>query len=305
MDTDPDRWFTDLISKDFRQQHRVEEVLYSGKTKYQSAQVFRAATLGVCLALDGKIQSSERDEFIYHEGLVQPAMVAHPRPACVFIAGGGEGATLREALRHRSVSHALLVDIDAEVTALSHKYLPGLSAGAFEDPRAEVLHTDARACLENSPDKYDVIILDLPDPIEGGPAYRLFTQEFYRTVSDRLNEGGIVAVQAGAASVTDLLNLSAVYNTLRSVFPIVAVGAAHIPCFGGPWGFCFASHQHNPARLTPTAVDKIIAARGLAGLRFYDGLTHRGMFSLPRYVRDALAGQRRLITDAKPLYLYS
>jgi spermidine synthase len=305
MDTDPDRWFTDVINKDFRQQHRLEAVLYSGRTKYQSVQVVRAANLGVCLALDGKIQSSERDEFIYHEGLVQPAMVAHPRPEFVFIAGGGEGATLREALRHRSVKKAVLVDIDGEVTALSRRYLPGLSAGAFDDSRAKVHHADAREYLENSPDKYDIIIIDLPDPIEEGPAYRLFTVEFYRTVGDRLTDDGIISVQAGSASLTELLNLTAVANTLRSVFPIVAVGVTHVPCFGGPWGFCFASNKHDPPPHAPAEVDRLIASRGLAGLRFYDGLTHLGMFTLPRYVRDALAGQRRLITDANPLYLYA
>jgi spermidine synthase len=305
MDTDPDKWFTDVINKDFRQQYRLEEVLYSGRTEYQSIEVFRAAGLGLCLALDGKIQSSERDESVYHEGLVQPAMVAHPRPEAVFIAGGGEGATLREALRHNSVKRAVLVDIDGEVTALSRKYLPGLSAGAFEDPRTEVHHADARDYLEKSPQKYDVFIIDLPDPIEEGPAYRLFTQEFYRTVSARLNKGGIVAVQAGSASLTELLNLSAVYSTLKSVFPVVAAGVTHIPCFGGPWGFCFASPKHDPARLTPVGVDRLIAARGLSSLSFYDGLTHLGMFTLPRYVREALAGQRRLITDDHPLYLYS
>ena len=305
MDTDPDKWFTDIINKDFRQQHRLEAELYSGRTKYQSVRVFRAARLGLCLALDGKIQSSERDEFIYHEGLVQPAMLAHPRPETVFIAGGGEGATLREALRHETVKRALLVEIDEEVTALSQKYLPGLSGGAFKDERAEVRHTDARAFLEKSKDKWDIMILDLPDPIEKGPAYLLFTQEFYRLALDRLTPDGIIAVQAGSASLTELLNLSAVNNTLKSVFPIVTTAVAHLPCFGGPWGFCFASRQHDPARLTPAAVEKRIAAMGLAGLRFYDGPTHRGMFTLPRYVREALAAQLRVITDADPLYLYA
>jgi spermidine synthase len=305
MDTDPDRWFTDVINKDFRQQHRLEEELYAGRTQYQSVRVFRAARLGVCLALDGKIQSSERDEFIYHEGLVQPAMLAHPRPESVFIAGGGEGATLREALRHATVKKAVLVDIDAEVTDLSRRYLPGHASGAFEDPRAEVQHTDARLYLENSREKWDVIIIDLPDPMEEGPAYRLFTREFYHIVNERLSDDGIVAVQAGSASLTEFLNLTAVNNTLKSVFPIVTAGVAHMPCFGSPWGFCFASRRRDPSRLTPTGVDKRIAARGLSGLRFYDGPTHRGMFNLPRYVREALAGQRRIITDADPLYFYS
>jgi spermidine synthase len=303
MDADPDKWLIDEVNKDFRQLYRLEEVLYSGRTKYQSVRIIRTPAFGVCLVLDGKIQSSERDEFIYHEALVQPAMVAHPRPETVFIAGGGEGATLREALRHPTVKRAVMVEIDAEVVALSRKYLPGHGRAAFEDPRAELHHADARKYLEKSTDKFDIIIIDLPDPLEGGPAYRLFTGEFYRTVNERLAEDGLIAVQAGSALLTELLNLSAVNNTLKTVFPVVAAGAAHVPVFGAPWGFCFASREHDPSRLTADRVDEIIAGRGLAGLKFYDGLTHRGMFALPRYVRDALAGQRRVITDADPLYL--
>jgi spermidine synthase len=305
MDTDPDKWFTDVVDKDFRQLYRLEAVLYSGRTRYQSVQIIRAAKFGLCLTLDGKIQSSERDEFIYHEGLVQPAMVAHPRPETVFIAGGGEGATLREALRHPTVRKAVMVEIDGEVTDLSRRYLPGHSGGAFEDPRTELHHADAREYLENSRDKYDIVIIDLPDPLEQGPAYRLFTEEFYRTVNDRLSPEGLIAVQAGSAALTELLNLSAVNNTLKRVFPVVAAGAAHMPCFGAPWGFCFASRKHDPSRLAPGEVDGIIAARGLTGLKFYDGLTNLGMFTLPRYVRNALASLQRVITDADPLYLYS
>jgi spermidine synthase len=304
MDTDPDRWFTDVINQDFRQFHRVEEGLYAGRTKYQTVEVFRSARFGVCLALDGKIQSSERDEYIYHEALVQPAMIAHPGPEAVFIAGGGEGATLREVLAHQTVKRAVMVEIDEEVTALSRKYLPALSGGAFEDKRTELHHVDARQYLENSKDKFDIIIIDLPDPVEKGPAYLLFTQEFYKIVWDRLTESGLIAVQAGSASPTDLLNFTAVNNTLKSVFPVVVPYIAYIPCYGGPWGLCLASRHNDPSDLTTQEVDDKIASRGLGGLRFYDGTTHRSMFSLPKYVREALDGQHRIITDKKPLYLY-
>jgi spermidine synthase len=304
MDIDPDKWLQDKINEDFLQLYRLDEVLYSGRTKYQSAQIVRSRHLGICLVLDNKIQSSEKDEFIYHEALVQPAMIAHPEPETVFIAGGGEGATLREALRHKTVKKAVMVEIDDQVTALSKKYLPGHSRGAFEDRRTSLHHVDARDYLESSKDKYDIIVIDLPDPIERGPASLLFTQEFYRTVRERLTPDGLIAVQAGSASPTELLNFTAVNNTLKSVFPIVAQYVTYVPCFGGPWGFCLASQKYNPALLTPEEVDGRIAARSLTGLRFYDGQTHRGMFSLPRYVRDAMAQQSRIITDKKPLYLY-
>lgn len=304
MDTDPDKWLRDKINEDFHQLYRVDKVLYTGKTKYQSVQVVRTRALGTCLVLDGKIQSSERDEYIYHEALVQPAMIAHPGPEKVFIAGGGEGASLREALVHKTVKRAVMVEIDEEVTALSRKYLPAFSGGAFEDKRTELRHEDARQYLENSKDKYDVIIIDLPDPIEKGPAYLLFTHQFYKVVLDRLNKNGLIAVQAGSASPTELLNFTAVNNTLRSVFPVVVQYTAYVPCFGGPWGFCLASRNNDPSRFSPEEIDKKIAARSIKGLKFYDGLTHRNMFALPRYIREAMVGQKRIITDRRPLYLY-
>jgi spermidine synthase len=305
MDTDPDKWLRDKINENFLQLHRLDEVLYTGRTKYQSVQVIRTRHLGICLVLDGKIQSSERDEFIYHEALVHPAMIAHPGPEKVFIAGGGEGATLREALSHKTVKRAVMVEIDEEVTALSRQYLPDLSRGIFEDSRTELHHVDARQYLEKSQEKFDVIIIDLPDPIEKGPAYLLFTQEFYRIVLNRLMENGLIAVQAGSASPAELLNFAAVNNTLKSVFPLVVQYTAYVPCFGGPWGFCLASRQNDPSRFSPEELNERIAARSLGGLRFYDGITHRNMFSLPKYIREALAKQKRIITDKKPLYLYS
>ncbi len=305
MDTDPDRWLRDSISEDFVQLHRIDEVLYTGRTKYQSARIVRSNRFGICLVLDGKIQSSQVDEFIYHEALVQPVMITHPGPEAVFIAGGGEGATLREVLSHKTVKRAVMVDIDEEVIALSRKYLPGYSQGAFEDGRTELHHVDARDYLAKSKDKFDIIIIDLPDPVEEGPAYLLYTREFYQIVRDRLTDSGLITVQAGSASLTELLNLTAVNNTLKSVFPIVSPYKADMPCFGGPWGFCLASFKTDPFLLSPAEVDGRIAARSLTGLRFYDGLTHQGMFSLPRYIRDATVSQHRLITDKDPLYLYT
>jgi len=304
MDADPSKWFYDRISQDFIQLYRIEEVLYTGQTKFQSAEVIRSGSFGKCLVLDGKIQSSEVDEFIYHEALVQPPMITHPCPETVFIAGGGEGATLREVLSHKTVKRAVMVDIDEEVIALCKKYLPNYSQGSFEDRRTELHHADARDYLTKCGDKFDVIIIDVPDPIEEGPAYLLFTKEFYQLVQERLTDNGIICVQAGSASLTELLNFTAVNNTLKSVFSIVCPYQVDVPCFGGPWGFCLASLNLNPVLLSPAEVDSRISARSLTGLKFYDGLAHQGMFSLPKYLRDALSRQGRLITDKDPLYLY-
>jgi len=305
MDTDPDKWFYDRVNRNLIQLHSIKEILYSGQTKFQSAELIRSGAFGKCLILDGKIQSSEIDEFVYHQALVQPAMITHPCPETVFIAGGGEGATLREVLSHNTVKRAVMVDIDEEVIAICKKYLPEYSLGSFEDKRTELYHTDARDYLAKCGKAFDIIIIDLPDPIEEGPAYLLYTQEFYQLVRDRLTSNGIISVQSGSASWAELLNFSAVFNTLKSVFPIVCPYQVDIPCFGGPWGFCLASLNLNPVLLSATEIDNRLSARQLKDLKFYDGLTHQGMFSLPRHLRDNLSRQERLITDNQPLYIYS
>lgn len=304
MDSDPDKWYWDRISPHLVQMHSIEEMLYSGRTQFQKIEIMRSGAYGRFLTLDGKIQSSEADEFVYHEALVQPPMLAHPKPESVFIAGGGEGATLREVLAHDTVKRAVMVDIDAEVIEVCRRLLPEYSQGAFDDPRTEVLNTDARKYLEETREKFDVIVIDLTEPIEEGPSYLLYTQEFYRIVREKLTANGIISVQSGSASSTELMSLSAVSTTLRSVFPIVRVYQTDIPSFGGPWGFCVASENVDPAACSAADVDERIAERGLTHLRFYDGITHQAVFSLARHIRNELAEPGRLIGDDTPLYTY-
>ncbi len=303
MNADPDKWFQDKISDDFIQLYRIEEVLYRGQTNFQSIEIIRTSNFGRCLVLDGKIQSSELDEFIYHEALVQPAMVVHPRPESVFIAGGGEGATLREILNHDTVKKAVMIDIDEEVITACKKYFPEYSRGAFEDERTELHHTDARKYLAECGESFDIIIIDLTEPVEEGPAYLLYTREFYEIARDRLTPNGIISVQAGSAALNELLCFSSVCNTLRSVFSSVHPYYIDVPSFGGPWGFCFASSGLSPTIL-PIEIDNRIAARGL-DLRCYNGQTHQAMFSIPKHIAEWLATGTRIITDNEPLYIYS
>jgi len=304
MDSDPDKWFQDRISQNLIQLHSIEEVLYTGRTKFQAIDIIRSGSYGKLLVLDDKIQSSEVDEFVYHEALVQPPMVTHPLPETVFIAGGGEGATLREVLSHNTVKRAVMVDIDEEVIAICKRFLPDHNRGSFQDKRAEVYYTDAREYLAKCEDTFDIIIIDLPEPIEKGPAYLLYTREFYQLVQRRLTANGIISVQAGSAAWTELENFTAVNHTLRSVFPIVCPYQTDIPSFGGPWGFCLASSNLSPVLLSTNEVDSRISTRSLNNLKFYDGLTHQGLFSLPKHLRNELARPGKLITDNNPLYMY-
>ena len=297
MDEYPGLWFCDTINPHFVQMHRVSDIVYSGKTRFQELQVVQTAGFGQCLILDGKLQSSEKDEFIYHEALVHPAMITHPHPTSVFIAGGGEGATLREVLKHRSVQRVVMVDIDEEAVDVCRRLLPSLHQRSFDDRRLELIYLDARKYLAECTEQFDVVVLDLTDPVEDGPSYSLYTPEFYRLAKERLAPGGLLSLQAGPCNWGEMGVYVAVNNTLRSVFPAVCQYQAHVPSFGGEWGFALAAGKQdlNPLSLSPEEVDGRISARLTGGLRFYDGVVHQSMFRLPLYVRREIGRNSTVI----------
>lgn len=305
-DAEPDKhkWFHDYVNPDITISYRVKELTYSGKTKFQSIDIINNERFGKCLVLDGKIQSSEVDEFIYHEALVHPVMIAHSHPEKVFIAGGGEGATLREVLAHNSVKKAIMVDIDEEVVDICRRFLFAWHQNSFDDQRAELHFADAREYLEKNDDKFDVIIIDLPDPLQKSPARLLYTQEFYHLVKQRLQPDGIISVQSESADWTELENFADIVNTLANVFPIVRPYQAHIPSFNSLWGFASASQKLDPGKLTPEEIDLKISTRISKELKSYDGLTHQSMFTIPKHLRLKLSETRKVITDKEPISIY-
>lgn len=298
-------WFFDNLSPEEGHIHGIKGVLYSGESEFQSMQILDTGSYGKCLILDGKMQSSEVDEFIYHESLVHPAMLTHPKPESVFIVGGGEGATLREVLKHKTVKRAVMVDIDKEVVDRCRELLPEYHQGAFDDPRVELQYLDARKYLEEGDEKFDVIIIDISEPVEEGPAYLLFTEEFYNIVTEKLTEAGIITQQTGTIAPHALLNYTSVNNTLSAVFPVVAPYYAAIPSFGLPWGFTLASKKIDPMELSVEEVDKRIEKRVKGKVDFYDGITHHGVFRIPKYLREANRKQKRVIRDTEPLFTYT
>lgn len=299
------KWFVDYLSSFEGHMHGVNSVIFSKKTAFQEVEILDSKSYGRCLVLDGKMQSSEIDEYIYHESLVHPAMLTHPCPKKVFIVGGGEGATLREVLRHKSVKHVLMVDIDQEVVEACKKYLPQWHQGAFNDPRVELQFRDARKYLDETDEVYDVMIIDISEPVEEGPAYLLYTKEFYQGVLKRLSPDGLIALQAGTTSTPYLLNFTAVTRTLKEVFPIVSPYQASIPSFGLPWGFALASKTFEPDSFDHKEIDRRISERIEGELKSYDGTTHLGQFSLPKQIRCEIRNQKRIIEDNQPLYVYA
>jgi spermidine synthase len=296
------KWFFETTTPVEGHMHAIARTIVSRQTKFQFMEILETHSYGKCLVLDGRIQSSQADEFIYHEALVHPGLLAHPRPQRGMVIGGGEGATVREILRHKTITDCLMVDIDGEVVEECRKHLPEMHQGAFEDKRTRLLHEDARAYLEKTSERFDLIVIDLVEPLEEGPACLLFTKEFYTLVRDRLTDGGVMTMQAGMSKVNELFFFGAIYRTLREVFPVVAPYQTFISCFGTPWGFMLASKGIDPRKQTAAEVDTLIAERmDPKRLGYWDGQAHLHSFNLPKFLREAVAKNDRVITDANPL----
>ena len=297
------KWFLETVFPDLAVMLRVRKVLYSGHTAYQSVEVLESEVFGRSLVLDGKTQSTERDEHIYHEALVHPAMLSHPGPRTVFIGGGGEGGTLREVLAHRNVERVVMLDMDREVVELCRRYLPQLHQGSFDDPRVELLHQDAREYLAACSETFDVLIMDLVDPMEGGPAYLLYTEEFYRIVKSRMSPDSILVTQSGPAGLLSHQEcFTTIYNTLTGIFNHTAPTQVHVPAFQTLWGLTLASDSPFPDP-SDDQIDGLIAQRIDKPLRFYDGETHRNLFALPKYLRESIRQESRVNRDANPVFM--
>src|ERR1041384_8377706 len=175
-------WHIEFYAPDEAHMRGISKIYASEKTPYQKVEVIQSNHYGKCLILDGHMQSAQLDEFIYHENLVHPAMVTCPDPKKVIIIGGGEGATLYEVLRHKTVEKAWMIDIDKRVVELCEQYLPEWGRGAFKDKRTVLRFEDGRKFLEKSKEKFDVVIIDIPEPVEEGPPHLLFYGEIFKKV---------------------------------------------------------------------------------------------------------------------------
>ncbi len=240
---------------------------------------------GRALFLDGLVQSAAADEALYHEPLVHPALVIHGGPRRVLVGGTGEGACLREVLRHKSVTSVVSVDLDPEVVAACQEFLPSWNAGSFVDPRVELRTQDVQDALTAAtPGEFDAIFLDITDPVDDGPSAALFSSRFFAAVDRALADDGIAVLQAGELDPFDLRMARTIRSTLAAVFPWVVFAHTYVPSFHSMWGFAFVAKR--PHTLVPDDLAARIAA--LAPLRVYTPTSHRAMLELPPYLQAML-----------------
>jgi len=220
----------------------ISHIIASGKTAFAEYLFFESKMHGVCVSIDGDVQSCESDEHMYHEALVHPAMLAHANPKTVLIMGGGEGATAREVLAHKSVTKVVMVDIDEEFVSLCKKYIPSWGASAFSDSRLEVLYMDINDYLSETTQSFDIVIGDLVDVDDwDSPVASLYGEVLYERIKKVLNKDGIIATQAGKLDTQESTNHKHIREMMACVFNDVRSYGVIVPSFYHLWGYVIAS----------------------------------------------------------------
>uniref|UniRef100_A0A0E0M1S9 thermospermine synthase n=1 Tax=Oryza punctata TaxID=4537 RepID=A0A0E0M1S9_ORYPU len=278
-------------------------VLYRGTSRYQEIALIDTKHFGKALIIDGKMQSTEADEFIYHESLIHPPLLCHANPHTVFIMGGGEGSAAREVLRHRTIQRVVMCDIDQDVVDFCRAYLT-VNREAFASNKLCLIIDDARAELEKSKEKFDVIVGDLADPVEGGPCYQLYTKSFYEHIlKPKLNEHGIFITQAGPAGVlTHKEVFSSIYNTLGHVFKYVQAYTAHVPSFADTWGWVMASDH--PFDLNSQQINERIKDRIEGELDYLSGELLVSSTTLNKSVCQSLLNETHVYAEDDARFIY-
>ncbi|CAL5434711.1 unnamed protein product [Camellia sinensis] len=296
-------WFEEEIDVDLKWSFAINSVLHKGTSEYQDIVLLDTKRFGKVLVIDGKMQSAEVDEFIYHECLIHPALLCHPNPKKVFIMGGGEGSAAREALKHRAVEKVVMCDIDQEVVDFCRRYLTA-NKQAFGNKKLNLVINDAKAELEERKEKYDIIVGDLADPVEGGPCYQLYTKSFYdQILKPKLNHNGIFVTQAGPAGVfTHKEVFSSIYNTIKQVFKYVLAYTAHVPSFADTWGWVMASDQ--PFCIDAGEIDKKIEERIVGELLYLNGASLLSSSILNKTVSKTLKNETHVYTEEDARFIH-
>jgi len=279
-------WFTETLHKGWRQQLKVEKVLYHDKTDHQDLILFENRHWGRVLALDGVVQTTTGDEFTVHEMPVHPALIAQGRARRVCIVGGGDGGTAREVVKHLGVDRIVQAELDPAVIAFCREHLPSLSNGAFDDPRLELVYGDAAGFMAAEGDRFDVILVDSTDPI--GPGAALFTESFYRDCRRRLAEGGILVTQAGnpAMAARELADVMA--RKRAAGFADVDFLLTVVPTYVG--GFMALGWASDDATRRRVRIDTLRSRPIPSDLLYYTPEVHAAAFAHPVWLTQIASG---------------
>jgi spermidine synthase len=277
--------FQETLYDAIAQTFRIDKMYFEQKTGHQHLMIFHNAVLGRVMTLDGVVQTTELDEFIYHEMMAHVPLFAHGNARRVLIIGGGDGGMLREVLRHKDVEQVTMVEIDSAVIDMAKAYLPNHSAGAFDDPRANIVIADGMEYVRETNDRFDIIISDSTDPI--GPGEVLFTDDFYAQCKRVLNAGGVMSTQNGVPffQIDEVINT---HHRMSAQFADHTFYSAAVPTYyGGIMTFAWGTDN---AALRETTLEELQARYDKAAIRtrYYSPALHQASFVLPQYLVEAL-----------------
>lgn len=279
-----DLWYTEKHSDNVGITMKVTKSLFSGKSEFQQLDIVETLEYGKMMLLDGLVMLTERDEFIYHDMIVHPALFTHPCPKNVLVIGGGDGGTIREIMKHPEVEQATLCEIDGLVIDKSIEFFPTVACDIDgNNPRVKLHVDDGLAYIRAHQNEFDVILIDSTDPI--GPAVGLFEEDFYRLVYSALKEDGLMVAQSESPFYHAEIQKN-MYANLRQVFPLVEMYQAFIPTYpSGFWSFACASKRYHPV----ADFDRQRAAKRGFYTKYYNEDLHLGAFMLPTFAKENIA----------------
>ncbi|SHJ79271.1 spermidine synthase [Anaerobranca californiensis DSM 14826] len=275
-------WYTEKQTPSVSLSLKTTKTLHVEQTEFQHLAMIETEAFGRMLVLDGMVQTSVVDEFVYHEMIAHPALYTHPNPKNVLVIGGGDGGTIREIIKHPSVEKATLVEIDGRIIELSKQYLPEIAVALTGEPKVEVKVEDGIKHINESKNTYDVILVDSTEPV--GPAVGLFSQDFYQGIYDALKEDGLMVAQTESPFFNGDL-ITSVNKRLRNIFPYVKTYLASIPTYpSGLWSFTMGSKKY---KIEDVDINNLYSIE----TKYFTPELMLASTKLPKFVQDLVKGE--------------
>ncbi len=297
------RYIVERLNPTFGYFYKAGKTLHQGKTKWQKMEIVESEEFGNVLLLDGVTQVTSKNEFLYHEPMVHPALTAHPKPEDVLIIGAGDGGILREVLKHGTVKKAVMAELDGGVVDFCEKLMPEINAGAFADQRYRLEVGDGRKFVQKTKEKFDAVIMDMTDPF--GPSVMLYTKEFFKEVKKTFKDDNGLFVMHTESPVARPNTFKQCHATLREVFKYRRTFYLYIHMYAVLWSVTVCSDKLDVAELSHADLATRLNARGVSGLKAYNAATHHSMLVPFPFVTDLLEDLDSVpvITDKKPKVL--
>ncbi len=286
------------LNNNFGFYYTIDKTLYEGKTKFQKIEMVQTPEFGTTLLLDNITQVVEKNEWQYHEPMVHPAMCSHPKPEKILVIGGGDGGILREVLKYPVVNHVDFAELDGEVVEFSRKYLSKMNGNSFDDPRVKIRITDGRKWVEDNPEQYDVVIMDMTDPF--GPSKYLYTQDFFSAVKRSFRDKSGVFVMHSESPISRPVAFSCINSTLGSVFGNVVPIYTYIQMYSLLWSICLCSDETNFLDKSEAFINEKLSSYGIEKLNVFTGETFNAMRTPYPYIKEILSCRAKIITDNQP-----